>query len=540
MAESPTPSAVDHSRSISPVWFLLIVLAGFAVRFYQLGNWSIWIEENHLLRDVQIYMESFSVILGNPRPLYYLLVLPIFKIWGVTLTGARALSAFIGSITLVAVYILTQKSLGRRSALVATILLAIAPWHLFWSQNARFYTLLLFFFGLSYVCFFLALETDKLVYKLGAILFMGLAVLSHTIGALLLPLFVTHYLVLKLSPGEKPKGLKWQNILPYVVLPLVGYVLIELFRVYFVGTNTLTNELYVKFINSETASFKGYSKRPWVMISSVLYSIGFPLAVMSAYGAFDLLFVMRKRESYLLVLGAYLPYSILIVLTAFIESTTNRYAFMILPFWVVLAASGVWRIIDLRNSIIGVLLIGLTLFSLFWDPTFIDIVHFASISRLFFLFLILAIAGFVAFILYKFPGEQKAYAGFTLLFILCFHAVAADIMYFAFQHGYRDNWTGPISVIQEQGQPDDLVWTHPHPVGRYYLGDQVQPLDKIQGDPEEYAGQTVWIIAEDGARLYFEDQFTNWIASNRCEDFGDWSNYAAGRVWQMKLYRCSP
>lgn len=536
------PSArlhTDQTRSRN-IGFLLILLIGFALRFYQLGRWSIWIEENHLMRDVQTYMESFSELLKNPRPLYYLLVLPIFNIWGATLVGARAVAATVGVITLALVYFITQKSLGNRSALVATGLLALAPWHLFWSQNARFYTILLLFYYLSYICFYLSLETDKFVYKILAFLFLGLATLSHTIGALLVPLFIIHYLVLRSAPGEKPVGLRWQNVLPYIVLPLAGYILLELFRVYYVGTNTLAGEFYFKFVNSDTADFIGYSGRPWVMITSVLYSVGFPLAVMSAYGAFDLLFVLRKRESFVLVLGAYVPFVALVILTAFVESTTNRYVFMALPFWVILAASGVWRIIDNRNTIIGIFLIGLTLVSLFWDPTFIDVIHFARLNQLFFLFLILLIAGFVAFALYLFPRDQKVYAGMILLFILCFHAIAADVMYFAFQHGYRDDWNGPIETIKEQGSPDDLVWSHLYPVAQYYLGDQAQSLEGIEDDPATYAGKTVWIIEDFGAVLYFEDAYTEWIASNNCELYGDWSNYAAGREWLMSLHRCSP
>ncbi|MFK7803679.1 MAG: glycosyltransferase family 39 protein [Anaerolineae bacterium] len=539
MVESPRHSTTDQGRP-QAYWFWLILVTGFAIRFYQLGNWSIWIEENHLLRDVQVYMDSFSEILKNPRPLYYLLILPIFNVWGVSLAGARALAAVIGVFTIAAVYFLTERSLGRRSALVATLLIALAPWHLFWSQNARFYTLLLLMYSLSYVSFYMSLETDRFIYKVLAFLFLGLATLSHTIGALLVLLFIVHYLVIKVMPDEKPVGFRLGNILPYIILPIVGYFCLEVFRVFVVGTNSMAGEFYYKFVNTDTVSFLGYSKRPWVMFTTVFYSVGFPLGVMSAYGAFDLLFVLRKRESYVLVLGAYFPFVFFVLITAFVESVTNRYVFMTLPFWVVLAASGVWRIIDVRNSIIGVLLIFVTLASFFWDPTILDIVYFATLSPLFLLFLISSIAGFIVFVLYKFPDQQKAYPGYILLFILCFHAVAADVMYFSFQHGYRDNWTGPTAFIEEQGSPDDIVWTHPHPVGQYYLGDQVQPLGRFQNDPQEYAGQTVWIIEEAGAYWYFESRYTDWVEANQCELAGDWSNYAAGHPWAMTLYKCSP
>ena len=113
-------------------------------------------------------------------------------------------------------------------------------------------------------------------------------------------------------------------------------------------------------------------------------------------------------------------------------------------------------------------------------------------------------------------------------------------MYFAFQHGYRDNWAGPVAKIEAESGPDDVVWTHPYPVGQYYLGDQVEPLDVLEEGREAYAGKTIWIIEDFGAQLYLEGAYTDWIAENGCEAQGDWSNYAAGREWPMYLYRCRP
>lgn len=515
----------------------IVLFLGIALRFYRLDYWSIWIEENHLMRDVRIYMENFSAIFSNPRPIFYLIVIPFFQTFGAELGIARAVSAGIGVISIPVLYILTRKALGQKVALLATFLFVIAPWHLFWSQNARFYTLLLVFYSLSYVFFYLTIETDRIFYNLLAIGFLGAATLTHSIGVMLWPIFIIHYLTIKYAPGEDPPGLQIKHLLPYFILPIVGYIILEILRVYVIGTNLLIVDLYVKFFNESTASFIGHPN-PLSLFTTILYRIGFPLSILAIYGAFDLMFAVRTRLSFMLIYGAFLPIVFLVLISFVSISTTHRYVFMTLPFWIVLAASGVCRLIERRNYVIGILLIGLIALVTFLDPVIEDLIFYIAENRFLLILLILGAAGFVALLIYTNPTDHGVYPSYFLLFLLVFHPLIADLMYYAFQHGYRDNWVGPIAVIQVEDSTNSPVWIHPFPVGRFYLGERVESLDKIAEKPELSAGETVWIIEDHGAGLYYGDQYYEWIEVNECESYGDWSNYVAGRAWQMHLYRC--
>ncbi|MEM8863326.1 MAG: hypothetical protein AAGD96_33870, partial [Chloroflexota bacterium] len=337
-----------------------------------------------------------------------------------------------------------------------------------------------------------------------------------------------------------PPGLNLKNLLPYFILPVVGYILLEFLRVVVIGTNFLMADLYVMFFNSSTASFIGYES-PLIMLTSVVYSIGYPLFLLSVYGAFDLLFAVRDRLSILLLYGAFLPVAFMIVLTLVSGSTTNRYVFMTLPFWVVLAASGVWRLIERRNSVIGVLLLVLIIAAFFFDPHISDIFFYIGESNLFLIFLILGVTGSIAYLIYQFPTDQFVYPGYLLLFILCLHAISADVLYYTFQHGYRDNWIGPIEAIQSSDAAEETVLTHPFPVVRFYLEDQqVDSIDAFRDDPDLYDGETVWVIEEFGSELYLPTAYPEWIANNGCKEEGDWSQFVAGRSWPMKLYKCNP
>ncbi len=527
-----------HPLSVSAGFFAVLVVC-VVLRLLQIDEWSIWIEENHLVRDVKLYMESLSAILGNPRPVFYLLVLPVFQVWGVSLVNARIISAFIGILTLPIFYLFARLAINRRTALIGALLLALSPWHIFWSQNARFYTILLLFYALAYVFFYLALETDRFVFTILAIGFLGAATLSHSIGALLVPLFVAHYIVLKFSSTAPPPGLHLLHLLPYVLLPFVGYFAYEGLRVFVLGQNLFIVDLYEQFFDSTTASFIGY-KGPLVMFTSVFYNIGFPLGILSAYGAFDLIFVQRKRLGTMLAFSAYGPLVLLMLITLFAESTTNRYAFMSLPFWILLAASGIYRIINLRNTVIGVLLLILIALSFFFDPVILDVIHFAGQSAIFQVGLVLTIL--LLWVAYLFWGEayHVAAAGITLLFVTILHPAVADTMYFAFQHGHRDNWQGAIQTIEQQAQPEDDVVTHLFPVGRYYLDRSVISMDDLRDNPGRFEGKTVWLIEDEGAAVYLGANFTNWVVDSGCVVAGDWDNFVAGRSWPMKLYRCTP
>ncbi len=529
----------DERQSIIG-WLFLVLLVGFTIRFIQLDSWSIWIEENHLMRDVQRYMTSFSDIFGNPRPLYYLLVLPVFELFGVSLAYARAVSAIIGAVSLPIFYYFVRQAINGRTALIGTLLLALSPWHLFWSQNARFYTLLLLFFCLSYVFYYLALEKGYFLYTILAVGFLGAAVLSHSIGAVLVPLFFVHYIVLKIAPGSKPSGLRLITVLPYLVLPIVGYIAYELLRVFVLDTNLFIVDFYNKFVSSDTASFIGYSNQPLVMLTSVLYNVGYPLGILAAYGAFDLTFAQRKRLGIFLVLGAFGPLLIMMFLTLFVESTTNRYVFMSLPFWMVLAASGVRRVIALENNVIGVLLLVLIGLSFVIDPLIADLFYYSVRSALLRVSLLSVVLAFFVYMLYSSAEIKRSAVGYLLLFILCIHPLIASVLYFTSQHGHRDNWQGAVATIRQQAGPDDEVVTHPFPVGRYYLGPEVAWIEALEEQPERFEGKTVWLIEEFGIQLYFGDTMTQWMKESNCQEVGDWSNYVAGNRWVMKLHKCSP
>ena len=133
---------------------LAAVLAlGAAIRFHQLDHESLWTDE---VLSIEVARRPWPALLaataedGHP-PLYAALLHLWMRALGESETAVRSLSAAIGVATLAAFFALAARLLSQRAALIATLLLACAPYHVYYSQEARNYALLLLLTVLSYL-----------------------------------------------------------------------------------------------------------------------------------------------------------------------------------------------------------------------------------------------------------------------------------------------------------------------------------------------------------------------------------------------------
>ena len=140
-------------------WFtygllFLITLFGAGLRFYKLGEWSFWIDEIYTINHAMRHFGNWELILDhippyrNWVPVSVILTAQALNIWGLSEWSARLASVVIGVISLPILFFPTRRMFGDWVALLAVLLLAVSPWHIFWSQNARFYTGLLLFYTL--------------------------------------------------------------------------------------------------------------------------------------------------------------------------------------------------------------------------------------------------------------------------------------------------------------------------------------------------------------------------------------------------------
>ncbi len=147
-----------------------LVILGGGLRLFYLDHQSFWNDEFATIRDSSIEKsrvlrsEDFEPSLWDRRiwqnphgPLYY----AILHIWaglGTNEFTLRLLSVLIGTATIPLIFLLGEKLFDSTTGLGAAFLLAISPFHLWYSQEVRMYVLLMFCATIAVYAFLRLLE----------------------------------------------------------------------------------------------------------------------------------------------------------------------------------------------------------------------------------------------------------------------------------------------------------------------------------------------------------------------------------------------
>lgn len=126
------------------LWPLAILAIGAALRLYALGDEPFWLDEAHSANFTKLSLAellSWSDPYDRGNPPGYILLLKAWVQLSRSDTWIRALSAVAGVLTLPVVYLVGLRLFSRRVALVATAFLALAGYHIRFSQEARTYAL---------------------------------------------------------------------------------------------------------------------------------------------------------------------------------------------------------------------------------------------------------------------------------------------------------------------------------------------------------------------------------------------------------------
>lgn len=162
-AASPTdPISRALKRLISaPPTILLILISGAVLRFWDLRSRSLWFDEAvSFLIGNRTLTEAVRAAVAEGHPPLYNLALSGFLHVFQGEAAARAFSALLATATLPLVYLIGRRLAGRGPALVATLLLAISPFHLWYAQEIRMYALQTLLVAASFLFFLGLLEPD--------------------------------------------------------------------------------------------------------------------------------------------------------------------------------------------------------------------------------------------------------------------------------------------------------------------------------------------------------------------------------------------
>lgn len=161
--ERPAARARPSIRAIRGPLGVVVGLAVIAaiLRFFRLGHQGFWFDEANTAVLVHLSPSSMLRLIPHTEstpPLYYCVLWVWARIFGFGEAGLRSLSALAGVATVPAMYFAAAKLTTVRVGLVAAALAAFNPFLIWYSQEARSYSLLLLMGTLSVCAFAYALE----------------------------------------------------------------------------------------------------------------------------------------------------------------------------------------------------------------------------------------------------------------------------------------------------------------------------------------------------------------------------------------------
>ena len=215
-------------------WIVIILLLAFVLRVFNLGFQSAWLDEIHTLIESNpkwSFFEVYNEVLKGEQipPHYFYIVFIFFKIFGNTILVARSISLIAGIFSVLGIYQLLNEFKLKREALVAALLLAVNYFHIYYSQEARPYALLVTFSIYSFLYFVKAIKDKRNINFIIYSIFTGFMVSFHLFGLLVLfAQAIIFLLFLSQNKNYLQKKIILQLLLSFIIIAIIFIPSIEI------------------------------------------------------------------------------------------------------------------------------------------------------------------------------------------------------------------------------------------------------------------------------------------------------------------------
>lgn len=301
---------------------ILLVAIGFALRFYNLGFNSIWLDEGTTFGYAKMgFVEIWNAVIAEFHPPLFYWLEHMMNVFGDSEFVLRFMPALFGVLAVPVFYLIGSEVVNRDVGIITALLVTFSPFQIYYSQDARAYTMILLFFSISLLAYIYALKTREMKWWIIFGIASAIAFWAHyyTIigtGVIVLHAIVTNYReILKNTPFRKGFLV---SIILFVILSIPLLLLIYERYLELSASAPTYGVLGPQLITSSIISFSGFE---WW--SGVLFAVLFIVGVSYLY---------KKSVSYMaLVVGLLLiPLIFSVILSA--KITMNpRYLIFLLP-----------------------------------------------------------------------------------------------------------------------------------------------------------------------------------------------------------------
>lgn len=217
-ATAPSSSGIDgvmsrfigNFKSNYNIQILLLITAlGFVLRIYQLGYESLWLDEatTHLTSSSTL-SQIFHATSGDVHPPLYYYLVHFFLLGNESEFMLRLPSMILGVLSIPLLYLLTSRMFSQKEGLISSFLLSISVMHIFYSQEARMYSMLAFLTLASLYFFYCAIENNKKTTWILFVLATTMNIYTHYFGFFIFPIEILYYLFTQVILSKSPKKIK--------------------------------------------------------------------------------------------------------------------------------------------------------------------------------------------------------------------------------------------------------------------------------------------------------------------------------------------
>lgn len=320
-----------------------IIVAGALIRLTGLNRQSLWFDEADVVvraqRPLGEVLRTFTAA-GENGPVYNLFLWAWVRIAGISEIAVRFPSAVAGAIAIPLIYLLGKRLAGRTAGLVAAGLLAVNPYHVWYSQEAKMYAFVVVLALLSSLALIEALNRNTWSAWIPYIAITSLMFYTHVTTVLIFvaqSLFV--FTTLNMWQGRQRRWLisVAALTLPYLPIALWAWTVVQ-------GGARLWQPDVSLWEAIRIVGVKFAANRSDLVIEQRSAVLLFALALCGIVG---LLLKHRWRASGVFLLALTSLPVIGIYLVSIRNSVfSDRYVIVALPAYLILAAAGVvvlWR-----------------------------------------------------------------------------------------------------------------------------------------------------------------------------------------------------
>jgi mannosyltransferase len=188
---------------------ILILLLASSLRLWTIGYESYWLDEIISIRQAQMPLNEGIQLVQNDIhvPFYTILLHYWVYAFGISETSSRTLSAILGIMAVLAVYLIGKRWFSERVGLYASLMFAVSAIQVAYSQEARMYSLLVLLATISFLLFRELLDRPNALMIIGYALANVMIIYTHLFGFLVLGVQAIYYVVYYLLGKARPRNL---------------------------------------------------------------------------------------------------------------------------------------------------------------------------------------------------------------------------------------------------------------------------------------------------------------------------------------------